>query len=64
VTTTKPRLVTRIAPALDRRLRMAAAVSLKPITTVLEAALDKGLPTAAELADLIRGGEAPDDGPR
>jgi hypothetical protein len=56
VTTTKPRLVTRIAPALDRRLRMTAAVRSKPITTVLEAALDKGLPTADELADQIRNG--------
>ena len=61
MTTTRPRLVTRITPALDRRLRTPAAVSGRHITSVLEAALDKGLPTADELAEEIRQGGATDD---
>jgi hypothetical protein len=40
---------------------MTAAVTGQHITAVIEAALDKGLPTADQLADQILNGGAADD---
>jgi hypothetical protein len=58
VTTTKPRLVTYLPLPIDRRLRMQAAIRRWPIARVLADVLDRGLPSAEDLAAQIR-----EDGP-
>jgi hypothetical protein len=52
------RVATTIEPAIDRRLRIVAALEGKSITRVLCERLDKALPTDAELAETVRGPEA------
>jgi hypothetical protein len=54
VTTTKPRLVTYLPLPIDRRLRMQAAIRRWPIARVLADVLDRGLPSAEDLAAQIR----------
>jgi hypothetical protein len=49
------RLGQRIPPPLARRLRLAAAVRGTSMRALLVQALDRALPTAAELADQMRG---------
>jgi hypothetical protein len=63
VTSSKPRLVTRLSRPIDRRLRMTAAVAGPGmhLTDVLETALEKGLPTDDELAEIMRNGGTLDD---
>lgn len=52
----KSRLVTRIKPDIDRRLRMTAAVRSQTLAAVLDSALDEALPTADQLAELVMSG--------
>ncbi len=54
MTTSKPRLVSYLPPPIDRRLRMQAAIRRWPIARVLADVLDRGLPTADDLAAQIR----------
>jgi hypothetical protein len=54
VTTSKPRLVSYLPPPIDRRLRMQAAIRRWPIARVLADVLDRGLPSADDLAAQIR----------
>jgi hypothetical protein len=61
VTTSKPRLVTRLDDETDFRLRMTAVVEARPLTEVLKDALNKGLRTRDQLAELVRTGGAADD---
>jgi hypothetical protein len=61
VTTSKPRLVSYLPPPIDRRLRMQAAIRRWPIARVLADVLDRGLPSADDLAAQIRGDGAADD---
>lgn len=61
VTTTKPRLVTYLPSPIDRRLRMQAAIRRWPIARVLADVLDRGLPSAEDLAAQIREGCTEDD---
>jgi hypothetical protein len=61
VTTTKPRLVTYLPSPIDRRLRMQAAIRRWPIARVLADVLDRGLPSADDLAAQIREDGAGDD---
>ena len=63
MTTSKPRLVTRLSEPIDRRLRMTVAVMRPrvPLTEVLEAALAKGLPDEDRLTELMRTGATLDD---
>jgi hypothetical protein len=44
------RLATRIPRAIDRRLRLFAVLTRKPLAHVLSDVLSQGLPTDAELA--------------
>jgi hypothetical protein len=64
VATDKPRLVTTLPPPIDRRLRMQAAIRHWTVTRVLVEVLDRGLPSADDLAALMREGETTDDCPR
>jgi hypothetical protein len=50
------RLATTITPAVDRRLRMLALASSKPLNHVLDGLLAQVLPPADELAALLGGG--------
>lgn len=52
------RVATTIEPAVDRRLRLLAAIEGKTIGRVLSERLDQVLPSADELADQLRGQEA------
>jgi hypothetical protein len=61
VTTAKPRLVTYLPLSIDRRLRMQAAIRRWPIARVLADVLDRGLPSADDLAAQMRDGSASDD---
>jgi hypothetical protein len=61
VATTKPRLVTTLPPPIDRRLRMQAAIRRWTVTRVLVEVLDRGLPSADDLAAQMREGGAPGD---
>ncbi len=61
MTTTKPRLVTYLPSPIDRRLRMQAAIRRWPIARVLADVLDRGLPSADDLAAQIREDGAGDD---
>jgi hypothetical protein len=45
------RLVTRIPPAIGKRLRLLAVLRRRPLQHVLAEALDKVLPTDAQLAE-------------
>jgi hypothetical protein len=47
------RLATRISPEVDLRLRMQALLEGLPLSHVLDSLLDKALPPAAKLADLL-----------
>jgi hypothetical protein len=48
------RLATRITDGVDRRLRMLALASRKPLSHVLDRLLDEHLPPADELASRLR----------
>jgi hypothetical protein len=48
------RVATTIEPAVDRRLRLLAAIEGKTIGRVLSDQLDKVLPSDDELADRLR----------
>ena len=61
VTTTKPRLVTYLPSPIDRRPRMQAAIRRWPIARVLADVLDRGLPSADDLAAQIREDGTADD---
>ena len=61
MTTTKPRLVTYLPSPIDRRLRMQAAIRRWPIARVLADVLDRGLPSADDLAAQIREDGTADD---
>ena len=50
-------LATRITASVDRRLRMLALVRRQPLNSVLTGLLDKALPSADELLDLLRDGD-------
>lgn len=54
MTTSKPRLVSYLPQPIDRRLRMQAAIRRWPIARVLADVLDRGLPSADDLAAQIR----------
>ena len=62
MTTTKLRLVTYLPLPIDRRLRMQAAIQRWPIARVLADVLDRGLPSAEDLAAQIREDGKADDG--
>ena len=47
-------LATRITSTVDRRLRMLALVRSQPLSHVLVSLLDQALPSADELATLLR----------
>ena len=51
------RLVTTLPPPVERRLRMQAAIRRWTVTRVLVDVLDRGLPSAADLAAQMREGE-------
>ena len=50
------RLATKITDGVDRRLRMLALVSRRPLNHVLVSLLDQALPSADELAARLGGG--------
>jgi hypothetical protein len=50
-------LATRITASVDRRLRMLVLLQRQPLNSVLTALLDKALPSADELAGLLRDGQ-------
>lgn len=56
-----PRLLARLPAPVDRRLRMQAALERRSLTDVMADVLDRGLPSAADLAAQMRDGEVPDD---
>ena len=47
-------LATRITSTVDRRLRMLALARSQPLSHVLVSLLDQALPSADELASLLR----------
>lgn len=47
-------LATRITSTVDRRLRMLALARSQPLSHVLVSLLDQALPSADELATLLR----------
>jgi hypothetical protein len=51
----------RITANVDRRLRMLALVKRQPLNSVLTGLLDKALPSADELAALLRDGQSADE---
>jgi uncharacterized protein (DUF2342 family) len=53
------RVATTIEPAVDRRLRLLAAIEGRPLGHVLSDQLDKVLPSDDELADRLRGEAIP-----
>lgn len=53
-------LATRVTASVDRRLRMLALVRRQPLNSVLTGLLDKALPSADELAALLRDGQTAD----
>jgi hypothetical protein len=53
--------VSYLPPPIDRRLRMQAAIRRWPIARVLADVLDRGLPSANDLAAQIREDGAADD---
>ena len=55
-----PRMAARIRPDVDERLRLFAAVTGRRVGSLLTELLDAHLPTAGELADRIRKGNASD----
>jgi len=50
-------LATRITANVDRRLRMFVLLQRQPLNSVLTGLLDKALPSADELAGLLRDGQ-------
>jgi hypothetical protein len=50
----------RITANVDRRLRMLALIQRQPLNSVLTGLLDKALPSADELAGLLRDGQGAD----
>jgi len=52
------RLATRISAEVDERLRLLAHVRRAPLSRLITELLDRVLPTADELADQIRKGNA------
>jgi hypothetical protein len=50
-------LATKITTSVDRRLRMLALLQRQPLNSVLTGLLDKALPSADELAALLRDGQ-------
>jgi hypothetical protein len=64
MTDSDSRLATVIGREQGRRLRLAARVQGKRIGDLVTELLDKGLPTADELADQIRNGDSADDAAR
>ena len=48
------RIATRISRDADSRLRLASAVQRRPLSAVLSDAIRSALPTADELAGLLR----------
>lgn len=50
-------LATRITSTVDRRLRMLALARSQPLSHVLDDLLNQVLPSAAELASLLRDGQ-------
>ena len=48
------RIATRISRDADNRLRLASAVQRRPLSAVLSDAIRSALPTADELAGLLR----------
>lgn len=54
------RLATRITDGVDRRLRMLALASRRPLSHVLDGLLDQVLPPADELATRLGGSEQDD----
>jgi hypothetical protein len=53
-------LATRITASVDRRLRMLALIRRQPLNSVIVGLLDKALPSAEELAALLRDGQSAD----
>ena len=51
-------LATRITSTVDRRLRMLALVRSQPLSHLLVSLLDQALPSADELASLLREDQA------
>lgn len=54
-------LGTRITSSVDRRLRMLVLLQRQPLSSVLTSLLDKALPSADELAALLRDGQPADE---
>lgn len=54
-------LATRITASVDRRLRMLVLLRRQPLNSVLTSLLDKSLPSADELAAMLRDGQPADE---
>lgn len=54
-------LATRITANVDRRLRMLVVLQRQPLNSVLTGLLDKALPSADELAALLRDDQGADE---